>query len=64
MKTFFLVISTGYVHGVYGEALQDMAVEEAKKIPLAVVFKARLADRPSVGKRITPQVGWEVIPHD
>lgn len=62
MNTYFLVISTGYVHGVYGEDLQEMAVQDAQKIPLACVFKARLAARPSVGKTITPQVGWEVIP--
>lgn len=62
MQTFYLVMSTGIVHGVYGEALLDMAQTKAKTLPGAVIFRARLSQRPSVGKTITPQVGWETIP--
>lgn len=59
--TYFLVMSTGIVHGVYGSALLDMAQEKARTLPQAVIFRATLAHRPSVGKSITPQTSWEII---
>ncbi len=62
LPIYFIVMSTGYVHGVYGEALRDMALECAAKIPLAVVFRAPMAHRPSVGSRVTPQTSWSVVP--
>lgn len=61
MNTYFLVMATGIVHGTYGSALLDMAMAKASEIPFAVVFRAALASRPTVGKKLTPQVGWEVV---
>ena len=62
-QSYFVVMATGLVQGVFGSALKTQAVECAKQIPFgACVFRASLNGRPSVGKALTPQTNWEEIP--
>jgi hypothetical protein len=60
MTTYFLVMSTGIIRGVF-EAVPE-AVVLAKSLSIPVIFKARLFGRPMVGRLITPQVDWDTIP--
>jgi hypothetical protein len=61
MTTYYLLIATGIVHGTYGEKLLHMAKEKQAKTTMSAIFKARLSERPCVGKSIVPQIGWKVI---
>jgi hypothetical protein len=61
MNTYYLLIATGIVHGTYGEELLHMAKEKQAKTPMSAIFKARLSERPGVGKSIVPKIGWEVV---
>ena len=62
-QTYFVVMATGLVQGVFGSALQDQAIACAKRIPFGgCVFRASFNGRPVVGKSCTPQTDWEEIP--
>jgi hypothetical protein len=49
--TWYIVASTGIIHGVYGKALKEHAEAQAEKIPLAYVLEHNGA-RPRVGEHI------------
>jgi hypothetical protein len=49
--TWYIVASTGIVHGVYGSALKEHAEAFAEKVPLAYVLEHKGA-RPKVGDHI------------
>ena len=49
--TYYCVVSTGIIHGVYGPALLDMANEKAATIPFAHVITVK-GNRPHVGDMV------------
>ena len=36
---YYLVVSTGIIHGIYGSAIKHMAEERAESIPFAYVVR-------------------------
>ena len=48
---WYVVISTGIVHGVYGSALKEHAEAQAEKIPMAYVMEHN-GPRPKVGDQL------------
>lgn len=61
MTTWFMVIATGTVQAVYGQALRAKAIAKAKEVPMGSLWLASLNGRPRVGMRITPQTDWQLI---
>jgi len=49
--TWYIVASTGIVHGVYGSALKEHAEAQAENLPFSYILEHKGA-RPKVGDRI------------
>jgi len=53
---YYLVVSTGIIHGIYGSAIKHMAEERAESIPFAYVVRT-YGKRPSVGEAYKKKAG-------